>query len=369
MAGAAVAPALGVISSYFSQCSHLLVQLIISIPAVFIFLMSFFFPGLCRRFKSRTLVLMGLTLYTAGGCAAGLFSNIYLVLIFRALVGVGVCIIMPLSTGLLSYYFPPEERDKLMGYSSAMNQMGGVIATLLSGILAAVSWRVSFLVYALGFFSFILCLIFLPNDRLAEEQSEKSSIFIAFIKYSPYVISMFLLMVTFFVYPANFAMETLSDGIIPQSAIAVIMAFMDFAAFGGGLLYTKIKNILKRKVFFFAPVLFVCGYLLLTLIPGWFGAFAGSFLVGFANGCGVPCIISAASAKAGPEAVSVAMPLISAALYLGQFAAPFIVSWVSGCLGGIITLHLPYLLAVFTGALMIIWTIIVISAAQTDTRS
>ena len=58
----------------------------------------------------------------------------------RALVGVGVGIIMPLSTGLLSYYFKPEQQVGLMGYSSAMNQMGGVIATLLSGLLLCLAY-------------------------------------------------------------------------------------------------------------------------------------------------------------------------------------------------------------------------------------
>jgi hypothetical protein len=35
---------------------------------------------------------------------------------------------MPLSTGLLAFYFPPEEQARLMGLSAAMNQMGGVVA-------------------------------------------------------------------------------------------------------------------------------------------------------------------------------------------------------------------------------------------------
>ena len=54
-------------------------------------------------------MLAGLILYVVGGCAAGVFSNIYLVLVFRVLVGVGVGIIMPMSTGLLSFYYT---RDK-----------------------------------------------------------------------------------------------------------------------------------------------------------------------------------------------------------------------------------------------------------------
>ena len=106
------------------------------------------------------------SLYTAGGCCAGLFDSIGLVLLMRALVGVGVGMIMPLSTGLLTYYFPPEKREGLLGLASAANQLGGVIATLLAGLLAGISWRLSFMVYLMGLISIVLCLIFLPNDRI-----------------------------------------------------------------------------------------------------------------------------------------------------------------------------------------------------------
>lgn len=146
MAGAAVAPALGVIREYFADSSPVLVQMIISVPAIFIVITNAVFPKLCQKFGAKTLTMIGLLLYTVGGCIAGAFSQIVLVLIMRAFVGIGVGIIMPLSTGLLSFYFPPERQAKLMGYSSAMNQMGGVVATLLSGVLANISWRLSFLV-------------------------------------------------------------------------------------------------------------------------------------------------------------------------------------------------------------------------------
>ena len=120
MAGAAVAPALGVIEQYFAGESKLLVQMIISIPAVFIVITNLIFPGLCKHLKSKTLVMAGLILYTAGGCSAGLFNSIQAVLAARALVGIGVGIVMPLSTGLIAYYFPKEKQEKMMGLSSAM---------------------------------------------------------------------------------------------------------------------------------------------------------------------------------------------------------------------------------------------------------
>lgn len=80
--------------------------------------------------------------------------------------GVSVGMIMPLSTGLLAYYFPPEKQAGLMGLSAAMNQMGGVVATLLAGLLANISWDYAFLVYLLGLIAVVLVLLFLPNERL-----------------------------------------------------------------------------------------------------------------------------------------------------------------------------------------------------------
>lgn len=277
MAGAAVAPALGVIQAYFSGTSQTVVQLIISIPALFIVITNLCFPALSRRFSTKTLVLGGLLLYTVGGCAAGLFDQIALVLVMRALVGVGVGILMPLSTGLLTFYYPPERQAALMGYASAMNQMGGVIATLLAGLLSQLNWRASFLVYLLGLLSIVLCLGFLPSDRLDQPQhaEEASAAGSPFRTYFIYILAMFLLMSIFFVYPANFALETTAEGTVPAQCIAVIMAGADLVAFVGGLLFVHLRRAMGRGCKLLAPVLFLLGFLLLTLLGGWPGTLLG----------------------------------------------------------------------------------------------
>ncbi len=360
MAGAAVAPALGVIRAHFSGSNQLFVQMIISVPALFIVITNFIFPRLCRVSGAKTLVMIGLLLYTVGGCAAGFFDNIFVVLIMRAFVGIGVGIIMPLSTGLLSYYYSPEEQAGLMGYSSAMNQMGGVIATLLSGLLANISWRVSFLVYLMGLISIVLCLIYLPNDKItqegpAEEKSAKGGTAGVFRDNIVYILAMFLLMSIFFIYPANFAMETVSEGIIPQNYIAVIMASMDFIAFLGGLLFVSAKKALGGNTKFLAPVCFLAGYLLLAVVGGWAGTLIGSVFIGFANGAGIPFIMTEASMKAGKAAATTVMPLISAALYLAQFVSPVLMSVVRAIFGEGAA-HLPYWFAVVLAVLFVLWS-------------
>lgn len=354
MAGAAVAPALGVIKEHFAGSNQLFVQMIISMPALFIVITNLFFSVLARRFGAKTLVIAGLVLYTVGGCAAGLFDSIALVLAMRALVGIGVGIIMPLSTGLLSYYFEPERQERLMGLSSAMNQAGGVVATLISGLLANISWRLSFLVYLMGLISIVLCLAFMPNDRIGAPAREKSSGG-AFRKYYSYIIAMFLLMTAFFLYPSNFAIVTVAEGRIPAELISIIMAGMDLIAFFGGLLFVSVKKLCGRYTKYAAPALFTVGYLLLAFVDGWAGVLIGSACVGFANGCGVPCIISSASKAAGRGAVTMVMPLISAALYLGQFLNPFLMS-LTRSIAASGAVRLPYYAGVAVSAVLLLWS-------------
>lgn len=356
MAGAAVAPALGVIREYFAGSGQLAVQMIISMPALMIVLTSLFFGKLAQKFGAKTLVITGLLLYTAGGCAAGMFDSIGLVLAMRALVGIGVGMIMPLSTGLLSYYFPPERQERLMGWSSAMNQMGGVAATLISGLLANVSWRLSFLVYLMGLISIVLCLVFMPNDRIAAMPAEKEKgSGGAFRKYYVYVVSIFLLMTAFFLYPANFAIVTAAEGIISAKFTSVIMAGMDLVAFFGGLMFVRVKKLCGIYTKFTAPSLLILGYALLAFGGGRIAVLAGSACVGFANGCGIPCIIASASKAAGRAAATEVMPLISASLYLAQFLTPFLLSLTRAATASA-AVRLPYYMALGVSAALLLWS-------------
>lgn len=351
MAGAAVAPALEVIRAHFSDATRTSVQLIVSMPAVFIVITNLCFNRLAEKFGSKTLVMTGLVLYTAGGCCAGLFDSIGLVLLMRALVGVGVGMIMPLSTGLLTYYFPPEMREGLLGLASAANQLGGVIATLLAGLLAGISWRLSFMVYLMGLISIVLCLIFLPNDRIGgAAQPDEAPRGGVFRRNLTHIAAMFLLMSAFFVYPANFAIVTAAEGDMPMQLCAPVMAGLDLVAFLGGLLFVWVKRVSGRFAALVAPLMFLAGYCLLAFVGGTAGTLAGSALIGFANGVGIPYIISTASANEGRRAATTVMPLLSASMYLAQFVSPFLLSAVAAFAGG--AARLPYYLAVTLSALL-----------------
>ena len=321
MAGAAIAPALGVISKHFAGQSPLLIQLIVSLPALFIILTNLVFPLLCRLMKTRTLALSGLLLYVVAGAGAFFVDNIWVLLVFRALMGVSVGMIMPLSTGLLAYYFPPEEQAGLMGLSAAMNQMGGVVATFLAGLLASISWNYAFLVYLLGLFAMILVALFLPDERL----SGRGGVSLSLLKrFHPSVVGMFLVMVLFFIYPTNFALT--ASGSLSEMGVTLVMVGLDVVAFLVGLVFGALMKRFAPQMKYVAPLGFMAGYLCLAAGGGLVWLLLGSVLIGIANGIGVPYLNTIGSVKAGKEAATTVMPLLSAALYLGQFLSPLIVS-------------------------------------------
>ncbi|MBR4537166.1 MAG: hypothetical protein IKO62_11055, partial [Bacteroidales bacterium] len=80
MAGAAIAPALNIIRLHFSYVPHLLVQLIVSSPALSIILTNLFFLRISRRYGSRTIAITGLLLYVVAGTGCYFTDNIYTLL-------------------------------------------------------------------------------------------------------------------------------------------------------------------------------------------------------------------------------------------------------------------------------------------------
>lgn len=413
MAGAAIAPALDVIQAHFAGMNPLWVQMLVSVPALFIILTTFIFPRLTRRYTTRTLVLGALVVYILSGSMAFLFNNIWLIMVLRAMLGVSVGVLMPLSTGLLYHYFSQKHHARLMGISSSMNYLGAVVATLLTGLLSHIQWNYSFLVYLGGLVALIPCALFLPADRIGGQDNrragmktpQKSEIFEGPVKPAPtddgiqragmkpaptgdgirragiktpqkseifggpvkpaptgqinepggtyLIILMFLSMGTFFIYPTNYAIQCAGDGyLVPAPLITVLMALMDCIAMLIGMFFADIMGWMKNKIRFAAPVAFLLGYGALALFPQMEASIAGSVLVGIGSGLAIPLVFASVGRLYGPAAAPRLMPRLSAALYAAQFLVPFIVSLLSLPLGSLP--HQPYIVALLMAVMLLI---------------
>jgi MFS family permease len=323
MSGAAVAPALGAIANYFSNTDPLLIKLIITLPALFIIFTSLLFSSLSSRLSSKTIAISGLFLYIVGGCGAGFVNNIYLLLAFRSILGIGVGLIMPLSTGLIAYFFDKNEQSKLMGYSSAMNNLGGVIATTLSGYLVSLDWRYSFTIYLLGLLVMIMVVEFLPK---AEIRNTKNSIDAKSIRnITPYVFTMFITMIIFYALPSNFSIIMTKENLVPTSFIGLLMSVQNITAFTTGLALSIILKIVGRYTKYFASGILALGFFSLSFTNHIVTVVLGLVALGVGLGTLVPMLNDQISYHVDKEKITSAMSIMSAMLYLGQFLSPFII--------------------------------------------
>ena len=343
MAGAAVSPALGSISTYFSDVNPMLIKMILTVPGLFILVLNLCFPAISQRLNTRTIAIIGLLLYTIGGTSGAFATNIYTLLRSRALVGMGVGLIMPLSTGLLAYYFQPQEQKKLMGYSVAMNNLGGIIAMALSGVLSSISWNYSFYVYLTGVLVVILVLAFLPKVNIGKEGAklEGSHIKDKFV----YIAIMFLLNISFYLYIVNFSIVTCSEGIATAENVGVLMSTQSVGALIMALFFGKFSKILGKNIKIFGISLFLIAYMMLYSLYNYYLYAFALVLCGMGFGTLMAWVNSKAIEGLKREQAPSIMAFVSMGMYLGQFLAPILSSLLASNLG-ITSLRFPYILAI-----------------------
>ena len=164
MAPTAISPALAAIREAFPQISATQAKLVLTLPTLIMMPLGLYSARLTARIDKKKLLLVGMTLFLVFGVAGGFVNDFRLLLLMRVLFGIGLGIMTPLSTSLIFDFAPdPGRRSKLLGIQGASNQLGGLVFMSLSGVLANISWRYSFLCYAFVIVSIVLTTFFLPS--------------------------------------------------------------------------------------------------------------------------------------------------------------------------------------------------------------
>ena len=154
MGGAAVAPALPLIEQVFPG-QDTLVSMIITIPSLAVAVVGFAMGALADRLGKVRVLATSLVVFTAAGAVGYLMeggsdTQLYILLAFRFVVGVGIAGISSAVTALIAEYYTGMDRVRALSYQSAAMGVGVLILEYTGGVLAEFSWREPFLVYLIG---------------------------------------------------------------------------------------------------------------------------------------------------------------------------------------------------------------------------
>jgi MFS family permease len=321
MAGAAVAPGLAKIATAFPETNQTVIKLIITLPAVFIIIFSLVSGRLSTRLRKRSILIVGLSIYIVGGIGAGLVNSILVLLAFRALLGIGAGLIMPLSTGLIADFFDGDQRARMMGLSTASSSLGGIIATLAAGVLAASSWRFSFGVYALGIVVLPLVMAYLPEPAAKEKDGGDGK-----LPYATYVwaAGALFLMMTFYSVPVNLAIFLEENQIGGASAAGLAISLTAAGGFVAGLSLSYIQRLTKDFLMVCLLGVSAVGYVLLSQATVYPLVLLATAISGLGAGWLLPVIFLGGTNAAGKGKGVRAMAVVSAATFLGQFLSPIV---------------------------------------------
>ncbi|MDN5570201.1 MAG: MFS transporter [Propionibacteriaceae bacterium] len=97
---------------------------------------------LADMFGRRRFYILGLLVFMGGSVLSGLAMNFPFLVFARAVQGVGMGVLMPLSQTILGDVIPPRQRGKYQGYMGAMMGASQVAGPLIGGAITdASSWR------------------------------------------------------------------------------------------------------------------------------------------------------------------------------------------------------------------------------------
>ena len=150
MGGAAVAPALPLISDAFPDAPEAAVSLIVTLPALAIAITGIFIGVLSDKIGKIPVLVASVAIFTVAGSSGFYLTSLYAILVGRFILGIGIAGIICTTSALIVCYYDGITRAKVLGYQAAAMGLGVLVLETSGGLLAGISWRAAFLIYLIG---------------------------------------------------------------------------------------------------------------------------------------------------------------------------------------------------------------------------
>ncbi len=123
--------------------------------------------NLSDSYGRKKIFLISLILFTSSSLACGLAPDIYSLVAFRFLQGIGGASFLPTAAGIVSDQFP-ESRERAIGLFTSIFPIGGIVGPNLGGwIVSRYSWRYIFYInLPIGVGLVVLIMILLKDSKV-----------------------------------------------------------------------------------------------------------------------------------------------------------------------------------------------------------
>jgi MFS family permease len=326
-AGAA-SPALANIMQAFPTYAPTTIMSIVSIPPLMPIVAAIIMPKLVQIFQKRTLCLMGLALFIAGGVGPAFLNNIPGILFCRALLGLAVGTTLPISLTLVADLFEGEKRNKYLGYHNMLASLGAVFFQYVGGYLCTLNWHYTFFAYLMPLWILIFVYFFLPEPEkispaIAANQPEEKGQFKFTWAVFLVLFNMFIVQFVEFTQVTNASVMIVNEKIGDASTAGMTLTLFTGGAVVSSFIFGNVNKLLKRFTFTLVYVCFAIGFYVFATAHTAGQCYLGTFLAGLGIGFYMPSIYARVPEVAPAGVLPFVNTLLLGAMGLGQFLQPY----------------------------------------------
>ncbi|GAA3036474.1 DHA2 family efflux MFS transporter permease subunit [Microbacterium dextranolyticum] len=135
------------------------------------------------RFGPKRIYLIGLAIFTLASLGCGLSSSLEMLIVFRAVQGLGASLMTPQTMAVITRTFPPTQRGAAMGLWGATSGVAMLVGPLAGGLLVdGLGWEWIFFVnLPVGVIGFVLAWMLVPNLETHQHRFDMVGVFLSAI--------------------------------------------------------------------------------------------------------------------------------------------------------------------------------------------
>jgi MFS family permease len=266
---------------------------------------------------------LGIVLFVIGGSSGFYLHDFYFILVGRALLGLGVAMIMTSSTALIGDYFEQEERHKYLSMQGMAVGVGGITFITTGGFLAELHWSYPFAIYLIPllFLPYVFMSLYEPHEEHLHEQE----IEIDEKRLWPVFATAFFSMVLFYMLPTQLPYLVINQLQGTPSSVGILISVAMSVNAVTSMQYARIKSRLSyAEVYMVTFIVFGIG---LTIISQAH-TIAQLYFSVFFMGMGFGLILTNTNAwflsRVQAKQRGKASGILASSFFFGQFFSPII---------------------------------------------
>lgn len=335
-----ITPALNAIFVQFSDLPITTLLLVSTLPSLLVIPATIIAGAVAgSKVKYKTLAILGMTLFVLGGVAPYFATDFTVILLERAVFGIGLGIMSPLANSLVMGLYEGDKIATMTGMVTLAMNIGGMVLQFMGGYFAAIGWNYSFLPHALGIISLIMVIFFLPEPakapvtaqtEIVPKEKLPAKVWITVLVYGLYTLT---------IYPMLVNMSTLivQRGLGTTATAGIVLAFLTIGGMLAGSIFGKIFKISNRFVLALGFGIAVVGMAMVVFAPNIFILTIGVFIEGFAMSTLIPASMMIIGMTVKPSQMAFSVSLFFAGMNLFGFLSTYWIGAIAGFTGDPVT--------------------------------